>query len=251
MPQTKASALNSPGEQLLRHGRAVALAELGAHRLGRGQAARVVGGDEAFVALEEVGSGVGVADEAQVCAAVLPEQVLGQPPRSLVVLGRDRLDAVPGVAGDDDDRLAGAADVGCLRAENRDAVDPGRQGAHRTVAVVLGSGEHQHDALLELGGAGLEADQQLGVVGAGQLGQDQTVGVVVPNGQAASGARGKVVELVNRGEHLAAGSLAHHRGPLEHPRHRRDGDAGLGGDGVDRRPSPGLALRACHGCSRP
>ena len=67
------------GEQPLGDGGAVALAELGAHRLGRRSGrASSVGGDEALVALEEVGGGVGVTDEAQVGAAVLDEQVLGE-----------------------------------------------------------------------------------------------------------------------------------------------------------------------------
>ena len=169
-----------------------------------------MGGGEPLVALEEVGGGVGVTDEAQVRAAVL-EEVLGQLAGTLDVLGGDRLDAGAGVAGDDDDRLGAAADVGGVRTEHRDAVDPGGEGAHGAVAVLLGAGQHEHDALVELGGPGLEADEQLGVVGAGQLGEHQAVGVVVADGQAAGRAGGQVVEGGDGVEHLALGVLGHHR----------------------------------------
>ena len=127
---------------------------------------------------------------------------------------------------------------GGVRAEHRDAVDPGGEGAHGAVAVLLGAGEHEHDALLELGGPGLEADEQLGVVGAGQLGQHQAVGVVVAHGQAAGGAGGQVVELRRR-----------RRAPCGVVRSDTTGDPwstrdtvametpASVGDGVDRRPS--------------
>ena len=101
---------------------------------------------------------------------------------------------------------------------------------------MLALGEHQHDALAELGGPGLEAEEQLGVVGAGELGQHQAVRLVVAHGQAAGGARGHVVELLDGVEDLAARVRSETAvEPLQHPRDGGDGDAGELGDGVDRR----------------
>ena len=116
-------------------------------------------------------------------------------------------DSVDGRAGDDDDRLPaaqGPRDGGRHggRAEHGDGVDAGGEVADGAGEVGLAVGEHQRDALAELGGSGLEAHQQLGVVGTGELGQHQPVGLVVPHGEAAGGAERHVVEGVDGVEHL-------------------------------------------------
>ena len=69
----------------------------------------------------------------------------------------------------------------------------------------LPSASMSDDALAELGRPRLEAHEQLGVVGAGELGQHQAVGLVVADGEAAGGAERHVVELLDGVEDLLRG----------------------------------------------
>ena len=82
-------------------------------------------------------------------------------------------------------------------------VDPGGELAHGPGEVGLALGEQQHDALAVARPRGVsKPDEQLGVVGAGELGQDQAVRLVLAHGQAAGRAQRHVVELLDGVEHL-------------------------------------------------
>src|SRR6478735_7951516 len=135
------------------------------------------------------------------------------------VLGADALDALLGRARDDDDGLLavqGPGDGGRHggRAEHGDGVDAGGELAHGASEVGLAVGEHQGDALAELGGPRLEAHEQLGVVGTGELRQHETVCLVVAYGEAAGGAERHVVELLDGVEDLLGRRRRHGAGAL-------------------------------------
>ena len=179
------------------------------------------------------------------------EQVQRQGAGALGVLRADRLDALAGVARDEQQRLGALqrpdGGLGDRRgAQHRQAVDAGRELPHRPGEVGLAAGEHEDHALPELGRPGLEAHQQLGVVGTGELGKDQAVRLVVADGEAARGAQRHVVELLRGGEHLDPGPVGDGGGALQDPRDRRDGDTRERGDRVDRR-AGALPWRRCHG----
>ena len=239
------------GEEALREPGAVGLAELDAHRLGRGGTGpALVGLREAEVAVADVRAGVGVADEEQPTAAVV-QQVQRQGAGALGVLRADRLDALVRIARDEQQRLGALqrpdGGLGDRRgAQHREAVDAGRELPHRPGEVGLAAGEHEDHALPELGRPGLEAHQQLGVVGTGELGKDQAVRLVVADGEAARGAQRHVVQLLRGGQHLDLGPVGDGGGALQDPRDRRDGDARERGDRVDRR-AGALLWRRCHG----
>ena len=162
LAQTRASAVKLAGEQPVGDGGAVALAELGRAPARPASGPRAaVGGDEAGVALEEVGGGVGVTDEAQVGAAVLEAGARSAAGRSR--RSRRAIASMPcaGVAGDDDDRLGRVLPTWAASASRAPRCRrPGWRGcAPRGRGRSLALGQHQHDALAELGGARLEADR--------------------------------------------------------------------------------------------
>ena len=183
--------------------------------------------------------------------AAVVQQVQRQGASALGVLRADRLDALAGVARDEQQRLGAlqCPDGGLgdrCGPQHRQAVDAGRELPHRPGEVGLAVGEHEDHALPELRGPGLEAHQQLGVVGTGELGKDQAVRLVVADREAARGAQRHVVQLLGGGEHLDPGPVGDGGGALQDPRDRRDGDTRERGDRVDRR-AGALLRRRCHG----
>ena len=238
-----------PGEDPVGEGGAVGLLERDARGLGRRQARGLVGSDEAVVPVADVGSDVGVADEEQPAAPVLEEvahELLG----AVHVLGADGLDPGVLVPGDEHHRLAAVQrHDNAVRdrrgAQHRQSVDAGGQLPYCPGKVLLALRQEQDDALAVLGGAGLEAEQELGVVRPGELGQDESVGLVVAHGQAAGGAEGHVVQLLDSRQDLLASAVGDRGRALQHPGDGGDGDAGELGDGVDRRPVPS-GLHAGH-----
>ena len=207
-------ALGDPG--------AVRLTEGDAQRLGRRLAEpALVGLREPEVAVADVGAQAGVADEQQPAPAVV-EQVQRQGTGALGVLRADRLDPFPGVPRDEQEWLralqrldGGLGDRG--GAQHRQSVDAGRELPHGPGEIGLAAGEHEDHALPELGRPGLEAHQQLGVVGAGQLGKDQAVRLVVADREAARRAQRHVVQLLRGGEHFHPGAVGDRSGALQDP----------------------------------
>ena len=89
-----------------------------------------------------------------------------------------------------------------------EALDPAGEGPDRLARIPPGVGKGEDDALAELGCAGLEADEQLGVVGTGEHRQDEALRLVLTDGQAAGCAERHVVQACGRLEHLATSWLS-------------------------------------------
>ena len=234
-----------------------ALAEGHPDRLGRNETAGGVRGDEAGIPLADVGGRVGVTDVEQARPPVV-EHVSGELLGAVDVLGRDALGAV-GVGhalgrrtGNDDNGFATAKSASegrrhGSRAEHGDGIDSRREVADDAREVALAVREQQDDALAEVGGAGLKAHEQLGVVRTGELREDEPVGLVMAHGEASRGAQRHVVEGLDRLEHLLAGGLGDDRPALQDPRDGRDRHSRLLGDGVDRRAHGGSRGGGCGG----
>ena len=193
---------------------------------------------EAGIPAGNVGAGVGISEEEQRAAPVL-EEVGGELLGARGVLGGEAVDHLAGLAGQGEQRLGrrelgngGVVEVG---AEDGDRVDARHELADGAARVGLALRDDDDDAESEFGGAGLEAHEQLGVVGAAEFGKDETEQFVARDGEAAGGAEGHVVELVGGGEDALPGALGDGARALEDARDGGDGDPGGGGDGVDRR----------------
>ena len=99
--------------------------------------------------------------------------------------------------------------------------------ADRGLGVVAAVGGQDQHGAAELGGDGLVAEHDLGVVGAGQVGEDDAVGGVPALGELAAELAGGVLQVRGRGHDPVAGVRADVLRVAHDPRDGGDRDAGM------------------------
>ena len=136
-----------------------------------------------------------------------------------------------------DDRHVSTLEAGCLSLGEREGKDdypvgspPARQRVEVLVALLFGQNGTERELVVALGKTVHQSPEPFDKGWVGEVGDDRGDGHRAPERQSAGDLARTVVELVDDGEDLAAGLLAHERASVEHSRNRPDADARPSGD---------------------